>query len=288
MPTDWGILSRDMTGDRESPPVHIFADTRAALAEMRLSAGLAGCRIVSASSFGDGGDPSPIALPGAAILIELASEDPAPSALSLLDRALAEAEAGARRCVISAPEAMIDLVAARAWHAGIAQLCRPSADERAAAIAWACARPGSRLHDGRRERVFPILQPLPEPGASLRRPHAARADAAFIRTLLRTRRLRTHFFRSDLFADPAWDMLLDLMAARLEGKQVAVSSLCIAAAVPPTTALRWIGVLTEGGLVARVADRNDGRRVYIELAEPTVRALTAWLDEARRMLAEAC
>ena len=138
------------------------------------------------------------------------------------------------------------------------------------------------------ERVFPILQPLPEPGASLRRPHAARADAAFIRTLLRTRRLRTHFFRSDLFADPAWDMLLDLMAARLEGKQVAVSSLCIAAAVPPTTALRWIGVLTEGGLVARVADRNDGRRVYIELAEPTVRALTAWLDEARRMLADAC
>ena len=78
------------------------------------------------------------------------------------------------------------------------------------------------------------------------------------------------------------------MAARLEGKQVAVSSLCIAAAVPPTTALRWIGVLTEGGLLARVAHRNDGRRVYIELAEPTVRALTAWLDEARRMLGEAC
>ncbi len=275
-----------MTGDREAPPVHIFADTGGALSDLRDSAEVAGCRIVSASPVGDDIDPSAIALPGAAVLIALAGEEPAPSALPLLDWAMAEA--GARRCVISAPDAMIDLVAARAWHPDIAHLCRPSADERVAAIAWACARPGSRLHDSRRERAFPVLHPLPEAGASIPRPRAAHADAGFIRTLLRTRRLRTHFFRSDLFADPAWDMLLDLMAARLEGKQVAVSSLCIAAAVPPTTALRWIGVLTEGGLVARVADRNDGRRVYIELAEPTARALTAWLDEARRMLGEVC
>jgi hypothetical protein len=44
--------------------------------------------------------------------------------------------------------------------------------------------------------------------------------------------MREQFFGPDLFADPAWDILLDLYAARLEQQRVAVSSLCIAAAVP--------------------------------------------------------
>src|SRR5690606_396517 len=63
-------------------------------------------------------------------------------------------------------------------------------------------------------------------------------DAAFVRGIIRARRLRDQFFRGELFADPAFDTLLDLYAARLEGRRVAVSSLCIAASVPATTALR--------------------------------------------------
>ena len=70
---------------------------------------------------------------------------------------------------------------------------------------------------------------------------------AQVRALLRSRRLRDELFGSDLFADPAWDMLLDLIAARLEHAQVSVSSLCIAASVPPTTALRWLRQLTDRG-----------------------------------------
>ncbi|WP_084691027.1 winged helix DNA-binding protein [Sphingomonas sp. SRS2] len=93
-------------------------------------------------------------------------------------------------------------------------------------------------------------------------------DAAAIRSIIRSRRLRAHFFGSGLFADPAWDILLDLTAARIEGRSVAVSSLCIAAAVPATTALRWIKQLTDMGFLRRVADPVDGRRVFIELTEP--------------------
>ena len=59
-----------------------------------------------------------------------------------------------------------------------------------------------------------------------------------IREMLRWRRRRDQLFAGDLFADPAWDMMLDLAAAGLEGVDVAVSSLCIASAVPATTALR--------------------------------------------------
>ena len=108
-------------------------------------------------------------------------------------------------------------------------------------------------------------------------------EAANVRALIRARRLRDQYFRGELFADPAWDMLLDLMAARLEGNRVAVSSLCIAAAVPATTALRWIKALTDRGLFVRHADPEDGRRVYIELSDDAARALSAYLRAARRI-----
>ena len=272
-----------MVDYRGNPAVHIIADTEAGLARMRRTAEAARCRIASALSFGVETAPFSGAVPGATILIALEDEGAAEAALPLLDRALCEAEAGARRCVISTVPGMIDLVASRAWHAEIALLCQEDEEERLAAIAWSGERPGARLHDSRRDRDFPVLQPVTDARAAPPDPAQARADAAVIRRMLRARRLRGHYFRADLFADPAWDMLLDLMAARLEGKKVAVSSLCIAAAVPPTTALRWIGVLAGHGLVVRIADPEDGRRAYIELAEATARALEAWLREAQRI-----
>lgn len=110
-------------------------------------------------------------------------------------------------------------------------------------------------------------------------------DTGHIRDILRVRRMRDQFFPDDLFADPAWDMLLDLMAARLAGEQVSVSSLCIAAAVPPTTALRWIRQLTERGLLVRQADPSDGRRVFIGLSEDAAASIRRWFAASRRILA---
>jgi hypothetical protein len=101
-------------------------------------------------------------------------------------------------------------------------------------------------------------------------------DPAVIHGIIRARHLRNEFFGARLFADPAWDILLDLMAARLERRSVAVSSLCIGAAVPATTALRWIKQLTEIGLLRRVADPLDGRRVFIELTGEAIDKLDAY------------
>ncbi len=90
-----------------------------------------------------------------------------------------------------------------------------------------------------------------------------------LRDIIKQRRMRERFFQPDLFADPAWDILLDLKAAAQEGQQVSVSSLCIAAAVPPTTALRWITAMTENGMLLRRQDPSDARRVFIELSTET-------------------
>ncbi len=105
-----------------------------------------------------------------------------------------------------------------------------------------------------------------------------RQRAKAVRRMLRQRRMREQYFPADLFADPAWDMLLDLYAARLERQPVSVSSLCIAAAVPATTALRWIKTMTDAELFVREADSLDGRRIFIALAEATFDALTRYFE----------
>ena len=105
-----------------------------------------------------------------------------------------------------------------------------------------------------------------------------RQRAKAVRRMLRQRRMREQYFPADLFADPAWDMLLDLYTARLERQPVSVSSLCIAAAVPATTALRWIKTMTDAGLFLREADPHDGRRIFIALAEGAGDALARYFE----------
>jgi DNA-binding MarR family transcriptional regulator len=104
-------------------------------------------------------------------------------------------------------------------------------------------------------------------------------EAIAVRNLIKLRRLRDRYFDASLFADPAWDILLDLYAARLEGRSVSVSSLCIAAAVPPTTALRWITSMTEHGALVRRQDPDDARRVFIELSDNSADAMRNYLAE---------
>src|SRR3546814_486265 len=93
--------------------------------------------------------------------------------------------------------------------------------------------------------------------------------------------MRTRFFDGALFADPAWDMLLDLTVARAEHARVSVTSLCIASGVPPTTALRWIGQMTEAGLLERVQDESDRRRAFITLSDRAAGAIARYFEEIR-------
>jgi hypothetical protein len=127
--------------------------------------------------------------------------------------------------------------------------------------------PGYSGEDGDRpERLTPDAQPsLPDP--------------RLVRRIIRQRHLRARFFDGDLFADPAWDMLLDLTAARAEGVRVSVTSLCIASGVPPTTALRWISQMTQAGLLERAEDETDRRRAFIALTDKAAEAMARYFAE---------
>jgi DNA-binding MarR family transcriptional regulator len=124
------------------------------------------------------------------------------------------------------------------------------------------------------------------PGSDYRGPASAEpvdASAQEIRAVIRSRRLREQFFADGLFADPAWDMLLDLYAAELERRPVSVSSLCIAASVPPTTALRWIGTMHDAGLFERHADPSDRRRAYIALSAKGLDGVRGYVAAVKRL-----
>lgn len=122
--------------------------------------------------------------------------------------------------------------------------------------------------------------PADDPGDRLvRATRPALPDPRLVRRIIRQRQLRARFFDGDLFADPAWDMLLDLAAARAEHTRVSVTSLCIASGVPPTTALRWIGQMTESGLLERVEDEADRRRAFITLTDKAADAMARYFAE---------
>jgi len=111
-------------------------------------------------------------------------------------------------------------------------------------------------------------------------------DPRLVRRIIRQRQLRARFFDGELFADPAWDMLLDLTAARVEHTRVSVTSLCIASGVPPTTALRWISQMTEAGLLTRVEDETDRRRAFIALTDRAMDAMARYFAEIGKAAAQ--
>ena len=101
-----------------------------------------------------------------------------------------------------------------------------------------------------------------------------------VRQAIRLRRRRDALFPDGLFADPAWDLLLDLYLAHLNGTSISVTSACIAACVPPTTALRWISKLEKARLVERSSDVLDQRRIYLHLTDAAVESMRKWIVEA--------
>jgi hypothetical protein len=106
-------------------------------------------------------------------------------------------------------------------------------------------------------------------------------DPRMVRQVIANRQARARFFDAELFGDPAWDMLLDLTAAHVEGTRVSVTSLCIAAAVPATTALRWLTQMVESGIFVRVPDPADKRRAFIALSDRSLSAMAGYFASLR-------
>jgi DNA-binding MarR family transcriptional regulator len=224
----------------------------------------------------------------------------------LLDRLEAEVCAGSFPAIIAAPGALIDPISARLCHPDIELLFDSGPTDRAAALAIAVARSRSRKNGVAEDitsepsaarlrqlsdevsRIAATLARLSTGPVAPEKPEPPTGDAPSVpietvQQVIRARRLRARFFDEEMFADPAWDMLLDLLQAEIAQHRVPVSSLCIAAAVPATTALRWIKTMTDAGLFKRRADPHDGRRVFVELSPAASESMRSYFHEVGKV-----
>ena len=110
------------------------------------------------------------------------------------------------------------------------------------------------------------LPPAKLRGARIRETEALKpALVRKAQQLIKARASRERFFPSELFGEPAWNILLDLYVCKAHGQRITVTSSCISSCVPPTTALRYIQLLGSMGFVTRSASTVDQRATYLEL-----------------------
>lgn len=111
----------------------------------------------------------------------------------------------------------------------------------------------------------------------------AEADCiAFLESQFRIRRLRGRHLPGLSLGEPAWDILLDLAVAQYWHRETSVTSLCIAADVPSTTALRWINSMTREGLIVRRHCNRDGRRSFLAISPASYQAMLTLAADALR------
>lgn len=311
-PTDFAYGAPSPAG--RDAALSIYADRPNLRATLREDAQAAGLSIARAGVLSDLAklDGS---VPGGVVFVDCPQVDAA--VLAALARLDLHAARGEVRLIVSTGVDALDDVFACMDQSAPVFLVNPDRAERVIALGRVLATmPGGRVRElseddrlmllrlseqvgqiaGRMERLDRVrpadeavgggeaalpLAPDNRDGSALAvsRRAVALPEARLVRRIIRQRQLRGRFLDAALFADPAWDMLLDLTAARVEGQRVSVTSLCIASGVPPTTALRWIGQMVEAGLFARHCDDTDRRRAFIGLTDRAVAAMARYFAE---------
>ena len=287
----------------DPPPILIAGDSDDALERAERTVAACGMRIADRVRIEAAPERLDRQAAASALWIELDADSGDPLD-RLLDRVNLEAGEGRYRAIVAAPSALLDAIDARLTSSEVALVVDGDEAERSAALAVALSGAGApaRLSDVASDRSAARLRQLSDEvsriASTLARlstapPPASRSTelppatgdipdvtAETVRTVIRARRLRARYFEEGMFADPAWDMLLDLLQAEIAQLRVPVSSLCIAAAVPATTALRWLKTMTEQGIFVRRADPHDGRRVFVELAPAASLAMRRYFADA--------
>jgi DNA-binding MarR family transcriptional regulator len=296
------ISSDYFRGLYSSPaPVLIAGDSAAALDRAERTVGASGLRIGARMLLDEAPERIALQASASALWVEL-DRDGGPAMDRLLDQVGRDSVEHRYGVVVAAPADLVDPVFTRVADSDVELVIDGNEADRAAALAIAMAASKAEpclsdvASDQNSARLRQLSDEVSRIASTLARLSAGPSEAhksfspqpqgevpqvsaETVRSVIRARRLRNRYFEADLFADPAWDMLLDLLQAEIAQLRVPVSSLCIAAAVPATTALRWLKTMTDKGLFVRRADPHDGRRVFVELAPETSVAMRRYFAE---------
>ena len=108
-------------------------------------------------------------------------------------------------------------------------------------------------------------------------------DAALLgaaRRIERQSRSRSAVFEAHpgLFRDPAWSMLLAIFIADHDRGPLPVKSLGASSGVPMTTALRYVMLLEEAGLIEKNRSTKDRRSTLVRLSQQGRKRMVAFLN----------
>jgi DNA-binding MarR family transcriptional regulator len=288
-------------GYSDLPPALIFGTSAAAISRGASSVRVSGLRIGATLPIDEAQSRLDVQGRSSAVWVEV-DRDCGGAMDALLGSVASDVGAGRYVAIVSTTAELLDPVAAKVDDPRVEVLVNADEAQRTAALAIALASRlmpscyGDMASDRNAERLRQLGEEVsriastlarlsPGPGVaspSVQPPTSGDVppiSADTVRRVIRARRLRTRYFSEELFADPAWDMMLDLLQAEIAQLRVPVSSLCIAAAVPATTALRWLKTMVAQGVFLRRADPHDGRRVFVELAPETSNALRRYFAE---------
>ena len=113
--------------------------------------------------------------------------------------------------------------------------------------------------------------------------------ARLLQGMKATQALRAEYLPPACRSDTNWALVAALLLAKLEGRQVQMSSLGLAADIPYTTALNHIRTLIRYGYFRAVQDPRDRRRSYLELSPELTQQSEEYLqriiDAGRRLAA---
>jgi hypothetical protein len=285
----------------DSPPMLVAASSERAMGLAEHSAAAAGLRVGARLPIEQAAERIEQQIAATAVWVEL-DRDGGPAMDELLAKIGKDVDDGRYAAVVSATSDLLDPIAASLDGSGVELIIDAGEADRVAALAIATSRRGMPLHvadvasDNNAERLRQLSEEVSRIASTLARlstgpaapirpiEKSSAADVPplsveTVRSVIRARRMRARYFRDELFADPAWDMLLDLLQAEIAQLRVPVSSLCIAASVPATTALRWLKTMVSEGIFVRRADPHDGRRVFVELAPEASQALRRYFAD---------
>lgn len=85
--------------------------------------------------------------------------------------------------------------------------------------------------------------------------------------------------RSELFSDPAMDILLDLYIHQSRAEPAVLRNVLVSSSGSATTALRWLKVLAKEGYVSLPEDLNGDDRGQLSLTDEGFESMTSYLCE---------
>lgn len=123
---------------------------------------------------------------------------------------------------------------------------------------------------------FPVPTVAPFPAPARPAPLGLIAQLAFN---IEMRRLHKAHFSSSQLSGPIWDMMLDMMLADSNGRELSASDLATGAGVPLSSGLRMIAALERLGLATRSIDDRDRRRSIVRLTDAGTERMASYFDK---------